>query len=306
MAGIARNTVNQDAIAQACASIAAVSADWLLVDHAIVGAQRAHATGLALGLQAVPVLSGTPLAAFGEHGPHLWPLPVDVDDALLHHIRRWLSLEPTACGLSWVNGRQGPQALAKAIAYLCLVTADDDTRLHCRAADMRVLPGLLPVLSPQQRSRVDTAIGAWGFFDERGHPRLWAADAPDAAADPSPHLHLDKRQYAQVLQSSEPDIVFGLLQDKAPEVVPQSQLGDFRQRLAQFIATAAPYGVAETLDLLQFCVMSLTLGEAFHRHPALADTWKATRDGQKGLQAAMESWSDSLWNQLESEAAIQP
>jgi hypothetical protein len=304
MTTIARNLVEHAALAEATRALAETCPCWLLADHAILGAGRAAALGRALGSVPIPVLAGSPLVAFGEHGPHLWPVEGANVDQISIHLKRWVALEPTAAGLSWLSSDQSPQVLADLVAYLCLIVVDGDTRLHCRAADVRVQPALLGLLSPEQLARVGAAIDGWSYFDELGQWSLWKSGGSAHHADTASELRLDARQYAQMLEHSEPDIVFGLLHDKAPEVVPNQRLGEFRQQLAGFIATGRRYGVTETLDCLQFCVLSLTLGEHFHENPALGPTWQATRERRASLKIEMDSWSDSLWDQLEATATV--
>jgi hypothetical protein len=160
------------------------------------------------------------------------------------------------------------------------------------------------VLTPEQLARVGAVIDGWGRFDELGQWFLWRSGNSGPQSHTASQLQLDARQYSQILEHSEPDIVFGLLHDKAPEVVPRQRLGEFRQRLARFIATARLYGVTETLDCLQFCVLSLTLGEHFHENPALGPTWQATRERRASLKIEMDCWSDNLWDRLEATAAV--
>jgi Domain of unknown function (DUF4123) len=304
MTDMARNLVESAALAEASRFLAETGNCWLLVDHAIVGASRAAQLGRALGSVPVPALAGSPLAAFGEHGPHLWQVERGGIDQISNHLKRWVALEPTGSGLSWLFSSQLPQVLADLVAHLCLIVVDGDTRLHCRAADARVQRALLLVLTQEQLARVGAVVQAWGRFDELGQWSVWKSNGVASPVGTAAELQLDAHQYAQMLEHSEPDIVFGLLREKAPEVVPRQRLGEFRQRLSRFIATARPYRVTETLDLLQFCVLSLTLGERFHENPALGPTWQATRDRRASLKIEMESWSDELWDRLESTAAV--
>jgi len=279
---------------------------WLLVDNGVMDVTRSLRIADTLGWPRHVAFSGSSLDAFGTSGPQLLEIPASPQADLVEALARWVAIEPTAAGLSVLCSAASPDELQSVLAYLALATVEDDQRLHCRCADVRVLTNLLPALSLAQSLRAARAVQSWWWLDELGTPRYWSAGLAAGAQEPAPtpdrsdHLQLSNGQFARMLDASEADIIFSLLLDKTSELVPATGRGDFRLTLQRVLATATRFAVTQTPDRLQFVVLSLATGESFHGHPELASTWLNVREHGASLTREMESWSDDLWAELDS------
>lgn len=300
---LARNkltTENVEALAESTFRIS--GAKWLLVDQALVEAQRSEALAKRLGWNALAAFSGSRLEVFGAQGPQLMAVPTCSKDEWVNALFKWVALEPTGAGLSVISsGAEMPQMLPT-LSYLALATVEGGLPLHCRCADARVLAHLLAVLTDEQTALVSQTVASWWWWDAEGRPGSWmAGPAGGLKAQPSSdsHLQLTSGQYAMLMDRSEPDIMFSLLMDKTSELVPDDDRGAFRALLQRILLTADGYAVQQTMDRLQFIVLSLATGEAFHLHPALQAMWQRVRAQGASLSQEMESWSDDLWAELD-------
>jgi hypothetical protein len=276
---------------------------WLLVDMALLDVQRVNEILSPSRWTVVNTLATSRYAKFGQFAPQMVQLPSDLALAK-ERLARLLGIDRTSPALSLFTSPQPPEVLQQLFGYLASARVDDDLDLYCRFADTRVLPALLAALDPAQRQRVSQAVGNWHWLDRRGQLADWSAPAADEAAaaapDQHPTIQLSASQFDAMLKASEADAMFTLLHDTTPELVPDDQRGQFHQRLCQFLATAAEHGVTAPRDQLQFMVLSLTCGEAFHHHPILAPTWALVAGQKQGLAAVMETWGDEVWQALQA------
>jgi hypothetical protein len=276
---------------------------WLLVDHGIVESTKSLQLSKKLGWTVHAALQGSDLAAFGMSGPHLNEIPELRSEKFFNSLAQWIALEPTAAGLSVICSNAEPPDLQAALNYLAMTTVDNDLRLHCRCADVRVLPNLLPLLHPRQARRVARTVGSWWWLDALGGTANWSGGEGVTGNaeefDTGDHLQLDNTQFQRMLDASEPDIIFAMLLDKTSELVPKSDRGQFRVRLQRILDTATRFSVRQTPDRLQFVVLSLATGEAFHEHPGLAQTWRNIRERGASLGTEMQGWSQQLWLEID-------
>ncbi|MFT3720846.1 DUF4123 domain-containing protein [Pseudorhodoferax sp.] len=281
---------------------------WALVDPALLDGKRLRSILVSLGWSAINALQGSPLEVYGEHAPLWIALPTDEDRAA-QGLMRLLALDARASALSLVQ-TAAPQADLLALgAYLSRVLIDGDMLAHCRFADTRVLPELLSNLTPAQRTRVSHAVNAWAWFDHHASARFWSRESHvDMAehADMAPHLELDKIQFSALLRASEPDTLFGLLNESTPELVPADGFGPFRDHLDAVLGRADARGVTSPNDRLQFAILALSCGPDFDRTPELQATWHDIERGETTLVKAMKGWSDALWDRLQSRHEIPP
>ena len=276
---------------------------WLLVDHGIVESTKSIQLSKKLGWTVRAALEGSDLASFGMSGPHLNEIPELRTEQLFDTLAQWIALEPTAAGLSVIYSNAEPRELQATLNYLAMTTVDNDLRLHCRCADVRVLPNLLPLLQPVQTRRVARSVGSWLWLDALGATAVWTGgDSVTGSAkdyDSAGHLRLDSAQFQRMLDASEPDIIFAMLLDKTSELVPKRDRGEFRMRLQRILDTATRFSVRQTPDRLQFVVLSLATGESFHEHPGLEPTWRNIRERGASLATEMQGWSEQLWLEID-------
>jgi hypothetical protein len=277
-------------------------AAWLLVDMALVGFARVAREVERHGLSLTSTLADTPLAAYGEAAPHLIPAPSDAAKAAAL-LRALVQIDPCAPAYSWVQTRATADAPLTAFSYLALLQVDGDLPLHCRFADTRVLPELLRTLTPKQTAPVAAAITSWHWFDRHGDAQTWLAAATDNGqpqmSEGETLLELDARQFQKMLDASEPDTLFALLTETAPELIPAEQGGALYTQIAAHLDDANRLGVVQAPDRLQFVALCLSCRKQFFEHPALSPTWLAIREKKGSLSDLMEQWSEELWRELE-------
>lgn len=278
------------------------SARYLLVDPALLDTDRFYALVRRRGWICHNTLSSSSLAAFGDLAPQLLQF-YGAEDRIKSALDELLRLADDAPALSWLACRDSLAQLQGLLAYLAKVqTHERKAAIHCRFADTRVLPVLLSILSPAQRSRVSHVLEHWGWFDRAGAVTGWSGfviDPPGEMEDPHEHLHLNLEQFHAMQRAGEADAMFTMLLDKTSELVPASGRGRFHAELERYLVNASRLKVSGVEDRLQFVVLSLTCGERFYEHPELADTWSDVAAGTLSLIQAQATWSDELWQALD-------
>jgi len=109
-----------------------------------------------------------------------------------------------------------------------------------------------------------------------------------------------------MLASSEPDTMFDLLLENTPELVPAKGRGYFRDRLSRILHSADTRSVEIPQDRLQFLILGLGFGEAFHNNEDLQTTWHAIAAKQTTLLDSMKNWDDDFWKRLETKEGALP
>ena len=279
---------------------------WLVADAALVDPGGLQQLLRSLQWNAANALQGSTLEVFHTHSPQLIGLPEDRASTLAG-LQRLLDLDRRAPAFSVIESRATLPELQMTCSYLALSRVDADILVHCRFADVRILPELLDVLSVAQRARVALTISGWSWANHVGVLRRWYSDAAavgDKAADASGHLELSKTQFATMLDASEPDTVFSLLLENTPELVPTDRRGHFRDRLSGILRTASSRRLISPMDRFQFAILSLSCSERFHLHPSLRSTWQAIESQGSTLVEQMKLWSDELWEELQAEGRV--
>lgn len=306
MLPLARNELTQHHVKAFAESVAAKpGAKWLLIDHALIDPAKSERLSQWLGWRGKAAFDGSRLDVFGAKGPQLIAVPDLAASDWEFALQKWLALDPTGAGLSVICASSSAVDVSSVLRYLALTTVDDDLSLHCRCADARVLAHLLPALTAAQAAKLAQTIDTWWWWDAQGRAGSWSPDQAGAlppgssASINSDHLQLSNTQYAEMMDRSEPDIIFSLLMDKTSELVPETGRGDFRAVIQRILETATRYAVTQTLDRLQFTVLSLATGESFHQHPALQAMWQRIREHGASLSKEMDAWSDELWTDLD-------
>ncbi len=169
-----------------------------------------------------------------------------------------------------------------------------------------MLPGLLRSLMLTQQVALAGSIATWAWIDRDGSLQTSTLPAPEGAQerqDAAPFT-LDAAQFAFMLSSAEPDMVFQMLVERLPELVPDSAPHVFYGRLAQMISAAHGYGIEDLPDLFQYVVVGLTTQVHFDQHPALAPTWQQLKQGNARFGDLAEQWPDELWQLLTNPAGV--
>lgn len=269
----------------------------LLIDSALVDTALLDRWLASHGLVWRNAYAGSPLDAFGPHAPRLIPCAHIEPDAIAYLLKNLAP--PVAISVIELHEDADPSALPSVLAYLATVRIEAQKKpVHCRVADTRVLAALLQILEAEQLLPLEGTVHRWRWFGRVQGEQIWRSSRSVKSDVVPSTLNLRINQFREMQRACEADVMFTVLQDRVPELVPQDRLGVFHENLRAHLAVADHYGVHAIEDRIQFLVLSLSCGTEFHRNPRLLPTWEAVRKGT-GLAECMQSWDDLIWLSLE-------
>lgn len=244
-----------------------------------------------------PALADTQFDAYGLQGPLIWPLTDPENSAPLQLLLRKTDGRPA---LSFIAARNGAEMLFQPLFWLAVANTDDEQEFHCRFADTRVLPVLLESLNPLQRDVLAREIAEWMWIARDAKLCKRAFQLPIAASsDGAPEsFDVDAAQYTSLINSAEPDMIFQMIAEEMPDILPDEAPHATHERLVRLLDGARGRGIQDFPDLFQYCITGMLSADDFDRHPALQSTWeRIQRDGARFGDLAME-WPDEIWEAL--------
>lgn len=274
---------------------------WALVDTALLPHTRITSLARQANVPLINAFSQSDLKAFGDSAPHMMRLPAD-GGAAGDLVQALLKQAGSATAVSLMKCSAIQSELLDLFSYLGKTSIEARrTPIHCRFADTRVLASLLPVLTTKQRQRVGAVVAQWCWTGRQGEPVVWMADAVGAGnVDDRATLRLSIEQFRAMQRMAEPDLIFAMLAQKTPEIVPDHGRGGFHATLQRILRTADGLEVKQPRDRLQFVVLALTCGEDFYLLPELQEVWHNVAKYDESLLDLMQNWSDDLWQRLET------
>lgn len=245
------------------------------------------------------VFDGSSLDSLGAVGPVLLSFPEHRDV----QARELISLCRSRPALSFIWPQSHLNELVTTLQWLTWVeTADGSDPMHCRFADTRVTPNLITALRSEQRERLARGVEKWCWPDRLGAE--WRCESFENGATASnlleQPLDLNAQQFSDMLVAAEPDMVFQMLQERMPDIVPQQDGGAIHERLLNLIAAARKHGLKDLPELFQFVVLGLTTFDEFHAAPALQPAWREWSLQKQRFADWVNGWPDALWAELES------
>lgn len=272
------------------------SSRWFLLDGSMIEATERQTLTRQAWLSH-KVFDGTRFKAYGDNGPWLLQAPIASKER-----PAWFGTLVRICNglpaLSMIETQRASSLLKATLASLADVRTEDGQSFYCRFADTRVLASLVRVLNEKQRKDIAATIYRWHYVDRHGAVVKAVNVEPSDEVSSNTSLTLDARQFAQMLETSEPDNLFYLLHEVAPQLIPEKQRGVFHVRLDRILAEARKKKVVAAPDQLQFAILALTCGENFHTNPALQSTWDQVGAGTTTLSNLMASWEEGVWDAL--------
>lgn len=251
------------------------------------------------GIRARWVLEGSTLQSFGRHGPVLLSVPPG-DTRLLRDLVSLCQAKPA---LSFLSLRCDVDSLVAVLQWLAWVETDDgDAPLYCRFADTRVTSSLLAVLQTHQRETLAAVLNCWCWPDRLGHGLSCCKFDPGVAkvsAVDHP-LRFDAQQFAQMLTMAEPDMVYQMLVEKMPDILPLDDHGATHLRLDRMIAAARSHGLEDLPDLFQFVVLGLSTFDEFHSSPILSARWGERVKQRLRFTDWVNDWPDEVWTAIDA------
>ena len=276
---------------------------WLLVDAALLEREAAIRMRSRYADHVVNAYAGTPTAGFSDRAPHLIECAGGVEADLISELTHLAGDAPALSAIR-LSGGISIKRLQQLCNYLARIQVGDRIeKIHCRFADTRVLPTLLAVLSDALRSSLAGSILEWGWFNRLGEWVTYEIAYADPVAEVPAALRLEIEQFRRIQTAAEADGIFHLLLEQTPEVVPDDARGEFHHALSQMLSRASSFKLAGARDRVQFVVLSLTCGDAFHQHPRLASMWADIAANRTSLMEDMRTWDDRLWADLNAAAA---
>lgn len=278
------------------------SAKWLLLDGAILGEK---ATRQLLRMSPVQtahnIFGNTEFAAYGWAAPHLVRLPHGQRGAnCLHEVLERSAREPA---IAVMDACADIHELSSTLRWLAQAKTIEGMSMYCRFADTRITPALLEVLCSHQRFKLQQSIGDWKIIDRKGdlHSLLTRSAAPcHRIHDTLEEFVLSDEQFLAMMRSAEADEVFQMLCEGTPDLVPDSQLGDFHVRLSNLAVAARRCGLDSTSEIFQFSVIALTTCDSFFLDPVLEGFWRKVRENRGALSSLVQDWPDDTWTLLAS------
>lgn len=239
--------------------------------------------------------AGTSLAGYEESGPMLCRVtPAD------HNIIQRLSTKAREIpALSFIAARCDTESLCECLAWLARVQTEDGQEQLCRYADTRVLASHIDSLTAEQKAVLASCIGAWAWIARDGTLQEVTFEMPASIGEP-PHapLMLSAAQFDSVMSGAEPDILFQMLVEHSPELIPDGEAYLFHARLKKLIETAKERGLSDLPDFFTYITIALMTDDHFDRHPAVQETWRRMKDGEGRFGELVERWPESIIESL--------
>jgi len=186
--------------------------------------------------------------------------------------------------------------------YLGKVEAEGRLRpVHCRFADVRILPGLLDELAPTQQRRITQVIESWGWVNRNGEWQSWSG-APQSdqerGPDTHPWLQLSAKQFARIHDRTEADGIIRQLMEQSSHALAHLAKAQLHKRLQTCLSTATELRLVGAQDRYEFVRLCLDFGDEFHRCEQLQPTWLSIRENGDSLAKLTSSWTEDLWAAL--------
>ncbi|WP_066882633.1 DUF4123 domain-containing protein [Dechloromonas denitrificans] len=267
-------------------------ADMSMLDTKMLARMERHTS---LGIQ---ILETSRYAAYEELGPRLIPL----DRLPAEKMQSFLSTSDGVPALSFVEllASEGIPQL-QSLIWLAEAEIADGMQMYCRYTDTRILPVLLDTLTEDQTAMIGGTIRRWAWFNREGALSQKNFAATKAVNDvPLPPLSFDDQQFSSLMQAAEADLIFSMLRQSSPEIIPETTPFDIHRRLLSLLEAGRERGVIDAPDQLQFVAIAWSSSETFYQLPCLAQSWENIRNQQGRFSEVLKTWDDSIWEQIDA------
>lgn len=243
--------------------------------------------------------AGTSLAGYEELGPMRCRLP----PAHQNIIQRLSTKARGIPALSFIAARCDTNSLCECLAWLARVQTEDGQEQLCRYTDTRVLASHIDSLTAEQKAALASCIGAWAWIARDGTLQEVTFEMPASIGElPRAPLILSAAQFDSVLTAAEPDILFQMLVEHSPELIPDGEAHLFHARLKKLIETAKVRGLSDLPDFFTYITIALMTDDHFDQHPAVQETWQRLKDGEGRFGEQVERWPESVIESLRNKS----
>ena len=269
-----------------------VIADMTMLNPKMLACLERHAS------PGVQILETSRYAAYEELGPRLIPL----DRLPSEKMQRFLSASDGVPALSFVE-LLAPEGIPQlqSLVWLGEAKTADGMQMYCRYTDTRILPVLLNTLTDDQTAVLAGSIRRWAWVNREGRLNQKIFAATKAVSDePLPPLSFEDQQFSSLMQAAEADLIFSMLHESSPEIIPQTTPFDIHRRLSNLLDAGRERGIVDASDQLQFVAIAWSSSETFYQLPCLVPSWEMTRSEKGRFSEILKTWEDSIWEQIDA------
>lgn len=237
---------------------------------------------------------GTGLAGLGTVAPHLLRLPGQPEKRL-----GWLQDLLAACAgkpmLSLLFSAIPAEPLRAHFQPYLRARTTDGLEWPVRWGDMRVLPGLLAALLPEQREHLLSPLYLWLTVDRQGDPLQWQGGGNTA---PTPAgfdcWPLDEAHFGKLVEDAEADAVLNQIETRRPELLSNGSPAHIHHKVSQQLALATRHGIDQTADRLHFAMLGLIFSSGFADAPAMRAALNRIGQGAR-YQEQLAQLPEDFW-----------
>ena len=253
-----------------------------------------------------PALLGSPFENLELQGPLFWSMN-ESDPKKQSIMLRHTDGIPA---LSLIATAKPIESLRELLVWLAVAHTQDEQKLHCSFADTRVLPSLLHCLKPDQFGRLGQSMGEWLWITRAGgiETRPFPDQAKQATQE-NDAFQLDVGQFDFMLASAEADMVFQMLAEKMPDLIPDMPPHEIHARISRLLDTARSHGITDLPELFQYAVVGLSTRDDFDTHPAVRNSWERIRREGLSFSTLAEQWPEAFWQAFtlpDDDTAVDP
>lgn len=248
--------------------------------------------------EAVSLYARTDMAEeLASVGP--WLLALSDDPGMLaEQVRELAQLRGARPMLSFWGGYRSLEAMRSHFRSFLHVELQDGLRFLFRFADTRVIEVLVKVLKPEQEQSLwPRDLAAWvpSRVDGNSVEQLPGGDASQSAL--SGPLLIDARQFAALVDASEPDAIIHNLTQVSPnrfDGVRPSRVYEF---VAEQLARARAHGVHDAPNLETYCLTAWLTGPRFDEQPDFGFAIVQAARAPGALAGLVAALPDHAWTQ---------
>jgi hypothetical protein len=222
-----------------------------------------------MGLRKLPRASlyeRTRLSAFGAASPFLLRLP-DEGRARAESIALLATLSGRRPMWSLIVTHINLEELASHFTSFLLGRCSDGLAWPVRWADVRVIQPLLDTISEHYRRDLLRPFRAWLFPTRRGTVQMIAGESAPYRILNYTHMEILDRQFAQLLDQSEPDAVITQISDTQAGLLVGRRPSVSHEIVANQLKKASQIGLLASPLRLHFSTFALILNPNFETHP---------------------------------------
>lgn len=247
---------------------------------------------------AIKILEHSRYAAYDELGPRLLSLK-NLSPNQLERLLRWADETPSLSFVELLSSSGKPDL--KPLVWLAETEIDDGLAMYCRYTDTRILPRLLSQLDAAQTAVLTSRIRRWAWINRKGQlsETTWTQDKGNTERAIS-KLQFDQQQFAELMQASEADLIFNLVRETSPEIVPLAAPAEIHQRLSTILDAGRKRGVLDASDQHQFVAIAWSSSERFYQLPCLEPSWDMLRQHITRFSDVIKNWSDNIWDEIDA------